>query len=372
MQNPQPTLKLESLLSLCRKPSGSCDGDVFSTQESLQRPPWARGAYGGQVIAQALLAASETVHADFVVHSIHSHFVTPARTDLETTYTVNRVHDGRTFVTRVIHATQLGSVAMLATARFVRSGNHSQDLLSHSVPMPPGQVAPETKIPIARQSAAGQAGEGQPCDCVRSRVTNEGLPSERRMHQWIRARVLAEDSPRESPSRLGRLSHSSGAMRGSPYSVHVAALAYMSDNYFIGTAFRVHNVSRFSSRSAQQVGLKTIAAKHVDNDKMATREKIPEEYLEALAREEIEENRHAMSPEKHVEMVVTLNHTIFFHTTQTFRADEWMLAEMDCPWTGSERAVVTQRIWNQQGILLATCIQEGVVILRQDHEKSRL
>jgi len=48
--------------------------------------------------------------------------------------------------------------------------------------------------------------------------------------------------------------------------------------------------------------------------------------------------------------------------------DEWMLTEMDSPWAGDGRGLVFQRIWTKEGILIATCVQEGVVRLNQEKE----
>ncbi|OCK74494.1 hypothetical protein K432DRAFT_398044 [Lepidopterella palustris CBS 459.81] len=124
------------------------------------------------------------------------------------------------------------------------------------------------------QSAAGQAGDDQPCDCVRSPIENNGLPSERRLCQWIRAH--------------GR----------------IAALAYISDNYFTGTAFRVHNAFRFSNRDSQHPMLES--SKAADKKDLV-------QYAQALAREEMEDNTGTPRNNKQVEMMVTLNHTMFFH-----------------------------------------------------------
>lgn len=57
-------------------------------------------------------------------------------------------------------------------------------------------------------------------------------------------------------------------------------------------------------------------------------------------------------------MMVSLDHTIYFHEPRRVRADEWMLSEMESPWSGDGRGVVTQRIFSKDGTLLATCFQE--------------
>lgn len=57
-------------------------------------------------------------------------------------------------------------------------------------------------------------------------------------------------------------------------------------------------------------------------------------------------------------MIASLNHTIYFHNPREFRADEWMLMEMECPWADEGRGLVMQRVWSMDGVLIATCIQE--------------
>ena len=368
-------LLVERLLSLSRLTGTTQDADVFGTNEPLQCPPWARGAYGGQLIAQTLLAAYETVPVDFVVHSIHCHFLTAAKVDLPMTYNVYRPRDSKSFATRLVHAKQRDGIVLLATATFGRCRPHVQNILDHSTPMPRGEQSPGDKLDDIQQSAAGQAGKGQPCDCVRVPVENKGNASERRLRQWVRARrrdpvTGTAIRPSEPPNPATILGVPRGSGNGllsqhdekdKMHRAHVAALAYMSDNYFIGTVFRVHNASRFSNLSSPHPYLASAA----DGEAL-------ERYFEALAHEEMDDNRDAPKNNVRVDMMVTLNHTIFFHNPRQLRADEWLLAEMESPWAGDERGVVLQRIWDHRGILVATCMQEGVVRLSQHASKGRL
>ena len=57
-------------------------------------------------------------------------------------------------------------------------------------------------------------------------------------------------------------------------------------------------------------------------------------------------------------MMVSLDHTIYFHNPKEFRADDWLLTEMESPWSGDGRGLVFQRIYTQTGVLIATCVQE--------------
>jgi acyl-CoA thioesterase II len=57
-------------------------------------------------------------------------------------------------------------------------------------------------------------------------------------------------------------------------------------------------------------------------------------------------------------MIVTLNHTIHFYNQQSFRADEVMHVEMTTPWARDGRALAHSRIFDNEGELIATCVQE--------------
>lgn len=62
--------------------------------------------------------------------------------------------------------------------------------------------------------------------------------------------------------------------------------------------------------------------------------------------------------QKQVGMMVSLDHSIYFHNPWAFKSDEWMLTEMESPWAGEGRGLVLQKIWAKDGTLIATCTQE--------------
>ena len=89
--------------------------DIFrgvSPQVSLQR------VYGGQVAAQALVAAGRTVDGDRAVHSLHSYFIRGGDPSLPLVYTVDRVRDGRSFSVRRVVAIQHGQPIFTLSASF--------------------------------------------------------------------------------------------------------------------------------------------------------------------------------------------------------------------------------------------------------------
>ena len=71
--------------------------DIFTG--SSQRTPTGR-VYGGQVMAQALVAAQRTIGTDRFAHSMHGYFLRPGDLEVPITFSVDRIHDGRSFSTR--------------------------------------------------------------------------------------------------------------------------------------------------------------------------------------------------------------------------------------------------------------------------------
>jgi acyl-CoA thioesterase-2 len=74
--------------------------------------------FGGQVAAQALFAACQTVEDDVVVHSLHSYFLRPGDTSIPIVYDVERIRDGKSFSTRRVVARQHGKSIFYLTASF--------------------------------------------------------------------------------------------------------------------------------------------------------------------------------------------------------------------------------------------------------------
>ncbi|RKP26119.1 HotDog domain-containing protein, partial [Syncephalis pseudoplumigaleata] len=84
----------------------------------LWLPLNARGVFGGQVVAQSLVAATKTVPVEFSVHSLHSYFLLPGNHTLPIIYHVQRVRDGRPFITRTVKASQAGRCIFTCTCSF--------------------------------------------------------------------------------------------------------------------------------------------------------------------------------------------------------------------------------------------------------------
>ena len=74
--------------------------------------------FGGQVLAQALSAAINTVPEERHVHSLHSYFILPGNLDIPIIFQVDRIRDGGSFTTRRVKAIQQGREIFLMSASF--------------------------------------------------------------------------------------------------------------------------------------------------------------------------------------------------------------------------------------------------------------
>ncbi|WP_128428644.1 acyl-CoA thioesterase II [Streptomyces cyaneus] len=89
--------------------------------------------FGGQVAAQALVAAGRTVPEDRHAHSLHAYFLRIGDPGAPIVYTVERIRDGRSFTTRRVVAVQHGRPIFSLSASF----QTHEEGLDHQTPMPP-------------------------------------------------------------------------------------------------------------------------------------------------------------------------------------------------------------------------------------------
>jgi acyl-CoA thioesterase 8 len=71
------------------------------------------------------------------------------------------------------------------------------------------------------------------------------------------------------------------------------------------------------------------------------------------------------------EFLVTLNHTIHFHRFDGWRADGpdgGMYVELRSPWAKDGRVLAHSTIFGRDGVVVATCVQEGYILLRHYEE----
>lgn len=98
--------------------------------------------FGGQVLAQALNAASRTITNQRVLHSMHSYFLEPGNLEIPITFNVNIVRDGGSFSVRRVTAEQNGLIIFILSASF----HKKEEGYEHQIEMKTGIKPPEDLI----------------------------------------------------------------------------------------------------------------------------------------------------------------------------------------------------------------------------------
>ncbi|MEL4504327.1 acyl-CoA thioesterase II [Luteococcus sp. H138] len=138
---PNTTAELVDLLDLEEIEVGLFRGAQPDTH--MQR------TFGGQVLAQALVAAQRTVADDRRCHSLNAYFLRPGDPLRPIIYDVESLREGRSFSTRRIVARQGGKVSFAMNASF----HVSEAGLEHSDLPPTGVPAPKTCRPLSEVMA---------------------------------------------------------------------------------------------------------------------------------------------------------------------------------------------------------------------------
>ncbi|MDQ0725545.1 acyl-CoA thioesterase II [Microbacterium sp. W4I20] len=180
--------------------------------------------YGGQVLAQSLIAAERTLPEDRAVHSMHGYFLRPGDASQGITIAVDRIHDGRSFSTRRSQAYQNGVPIFSMIASF-QDGDPG---VEHAEPMPAGVPAPEDLAPDEDRVAGVPAGTTRMLSERAADIRHIGSPlylpndDERTNRQgvWMRMRAPLPDDQR----------------------LHRAALAYLSDMTIQESILRAHGL----------------------------------------------------------------------------------------------------------------------------------
>lgn len=245
--------------------------------------------FGGQVVAQALMAAYKTVDAR-ICHSLQSYFIRPGDVTIPVLYQVERSRDGHTFTTRRVIAIQKGEQIfnMACSFQTPEDGyNHQSDapkvISADAVPDDLNRQEKEfAHLPeeSKRWLRKGPI-EMRPVDPVSQLAPEVKTPEQ---HVWLRAR--------------GDL--------GDDIALNQAILAYASDYSLLGTAMRPHGVSWMS-------GVQT----------------------------------------------ASLDHIIWFHRPTNFSS--WHLYAQDSPSASGARGFNRGAIYHQDGTLVASTAQEGLI-----------
>ena len=251
--------------------------------------------YGGQVLAQALVAARRTVDEERDAHSLHGFFILPGDMTAPIVYFVDRLRDGKSFTTRQVTGIQHGRAIFNMSVSF----HVSEEGISHQTEMP--DVAPpeslpseldliramESRIPEKLRAVYTQ---DRPIDFRPINPIDPFNPQKQEPLKYVWIRALGEMGPEQL--------------------MHQSVLAYASDHGLLGAALLPHRLS------------------------------IQMPQLQ----------------------VASLDHSLWFH--RPFRADEWLLYEMESPTAGGARGFSRGSIYNRSGELVASVAQEGLVRLR--------
>ncbi len=218
------TLLQEMITSLKLIDTGArTEEDIFTAPS--QWMPHGR-VYGGQVLAQSVLASARTVEQGRAIHSLHGYFLRPGDITEPITFSVDRIHDGRSFSTRRAQAYQKG----LPIFSMIASFQDDDPGFDHQAPMPEGLPDPETLPTVAElighipDAVAQFWATTHPFDMrhVPSPLFLK-VEGERVAHQavWFRAVGRIEDDD----------------------VVHRAAIAYASDQTLLESVMRRHGIA---------------------------------------------------------------------------------------------------------------------------------
>ncbi len=178
--------------------------------------------YGGQVLAQAVNAAHQTVDPARVIHSQHAYFLSQGKSDQAIEYEVERARDGGSFSSRRVVASQGGKVVLVSSMSFQLpcSGMEHQGEI-------PGVIPPEA-LPTERERAIADG------DLNEDFMIVTGEDIEVRMVEPINWR-----NPGQRDGVLHSWARTTGPLPDEP-TLHREILAYISDNMLLDAGLIQH------------------------------------------------------------------------------------------------------------------------------------
>ena len=179
--------------------------------------------YGGQIMAQALVAAGRTVPAARPPHSLHGYFLRPGDPAVPVLFMVERIRDGRSFSTRRIVVVQHGRAifSMDASFQVVEAG------LAHQAKMPDVQRPDDARLARTNQDSHFLTYLME----YKARLSRQPLPP--RQHHWFCA---------------------NGEMPDSEPLLHAALLTFQSDSALLSTS-RLPHADKFERKDMQSASL---------------------------------------------------------------------------------------------------------------------
>lgn len=270
--------------------------DLEQIEENLYRGQsssiGSKRVFGGQVLAQAMFAALQTVPKDRLPHSFHAYFILPGDIERPIIFQVDRIRDGGSFTTRRVQAIQNGQAIFLMAVSF----QLEQDGFDHHINMP--NVTPPEKLvsweelgkkyeAILPENIKRFALFERPIEFRPVELINPALPGKSQpfRHIWMKAKGEMPDDEM----------------------AHKCVLAYASDYNLLTTALLPHgNEASFANVQ-----------------------------------------------------LASLDHAMWFH--RPFKVDEWLLYAIDSPSASNARGFTRGNIFTQDGQLVASVVQEGLI-----------
>ena len=249
--------------------------------------------FGGQALAQALVAAQRTVDDPArTAHSMHGYFILPGDVDAPIVYEVDRLRDGRSFATRRIVAIQHGRAIFNMAASF----HQPEDGAEHQADPPDVPGPDDLTTDLERLHD------------LKDRIPEEvrALYTQERPIEFRSVDPVNPFDPQPEPPRKHVWIRACGPLPDDPL-VHRSVLAYASDYGLLSTALRPHGLS-FVQPTLQ---------------------------------------------------LATLDHAIWVH--RPLRVDDWLLYAMDSPSASGARGFTRGQIFTQDGTLVASVTQEGLM-----------
>ncbi|XP_022979208.1 uncharacterized protein LOC111479014 [Cucurbita maxima] len=264
---------------------------------TLPEAPKFGKVFGGQLVGQALAAASKTVDSLKFVHSLHAYFLLVGDFDMPIIYQVHRMRDGNSFSTRKVDAIQKGNIIFTLLSSFQKE----EEGFDHQIPKMPPVPSPDKLVSME--------------DLRKRRLTNPSLPrtyrnkvASKTFIPWpIDLRFCEPNNATDqtkSPPSLKYWFRAKGTL-SDDQALHRCVVAYTSDLMFLSTGLNPH----------RRKGLKATC--------------------------------------------VSLDHSVWFH--RPLRADDWLLFVMHAPTSYNTRCFVTGEMFNQKGELVVSLTQEGVI-----------
>ncbi|MDP3967269.1 MAG: thioesterase family protein [Nocardioides sp.] len=289
--------------ALTLKPAEAEVFDVAFTAVT-QPCPWPK-AYGGDMVAQAVVAATRTVTDGKVLHSMHSYFMRPVDIGAEVRYEVEVLRDGRGYSTRQVRGFQHGKAVYACMASFAAGepGGSFQPTAPEGLRGPGG-------LPTSAQYLEGRTG-GTMTDASRAYWSGGRSFDMRHVPGPVYLEVEGGRAPYQALwirpyDALRRVEGLTDEQRD------VAALAYVCDYTILEPALRV-------------LGL-------------------------AWADEGL--------------VTASLDHAMWFH--RPVRMDDWLLYAQEAVSVEDGRGTGVGRFFASDGTLVATVVQEGMI--RAAHE----